>query len=85
MHDERVEISVADTGPGIPATEHGNVFRRLYRLEKSRTTPGSGLGLSLVKAIAELHGATITLRDNRPGLVVDISFPPGEPVQLADR
>jgi signal transduction histidine kinase len=45
-------------------------------LEKSRSTKGSGLGLSLVSAIAELHGARVTLADNNPGLVVDVSFPP---------
>ena len=66
---------VADTGPGIPVAERENVFRRLYRLEASRTTPGSGLGLALVKAIADLHGASITLSDNQPGLRVTIRFP----------
>ena len=71
----RTVFEVADTGPGIPEAERDKVFRRLYRLEKSRTTSGSGLGLSLVKAIAELHGAQITLADNEPGLVVRISFP----------
>jgi signal transduction histidine kinase len=67
--------AVWDSGPGIPAEEHEKVFRRLYRLEKSRTTPGSGLGLSLAAAIAELHGATIKLDDNRPGLRVTVCFP----------
>jgi len=69
------EILVADNGPGIPAAEHDKVFRRLYRLEKSRTTDGSGLGLSLVKAIADLHGAKIRLQDNAPGLRVSLNFP----------
>jgi len=68
-------IVVADTGPGIPPVERTRVFRRLYRLDKSRNTPGSGLGLSLVKAIADLHGATISLADNDPGLLVTIRFP----------
>lgn len=67
-------VRVRDTGPGIPAQEHERVFRRLYRLEKSRTTPGNGLGLSLVAAIAELHGARVALANNSPGLVVEISF-----------
>ncbi|MDB5541442.1 MAG: two-component sensor histidine kinase [Devosia sp.] len=69
-------LSVADTGPGIPPEERDRVFQRLYRLEKSRTTPGSGLGLSLVKAIADLHGAPIVLEDNAPGLRVTLRFPP---------
>ncbi|MGO8656991.1 sensor histidine kinase, partial [Rhizobium ruizarguesonis] len=64
----RAIVSVADSGPGIPAGERDKVFRRLYRLDKSRATPGSGLGLSLVKAIADLHSAEITMADNHPGL-----------------
>jgi signal transduction histidine kinase len=68
-------VVVADNGPGIPADEREKVFHRLYRLEKSRSTPGSGLGLSLVAAIAELHGARITLGDNNPGLLIQIDFP----------
>ena len=51
-----------------------NVFRRLYRLEKSRTTPGHGLGLSLVSAIVLLHDGTIELGDNKPGLSVTVTF-----------
>ncbi|MFC6689410.1 sensor histidine kinase [Jhaorihella thermophila] len=69
-------LEVSDTGPGIPESERDAVFRRLYRLESSRTTPGSGLGLSLVRAIADLHEARIELSDNRPGLRVMIHFPP---------
>ena len=67
-------VRFKDNGPGIPLDERENVFRRLYRLEKSRTTPGSGLGLSLVAAIAELHEATIVLSDNHPGLIVTMRF-----------
>jgi signal transduction histidine kinase len=74
-HDGTVTATVSDDGPGIPASERENVFRRLYRLDKSRTTPGSGLGLSLVRAVAELHGATLTLEDNQPGLRVRMAFP----------
>jgi signal transduction histidine kinase len=70
-----VLVKVCDSGPGIPAEERDNVFRRLYRLDSSRTTPGSGLGLSLVKAVADLHGAAIILKDNNPGLAVIVSFP----------
>lgn len=68
-------VSIADNGPGIPLSERDKVFQRLYRLEKSRTTPGSGLGLSLAEAIAKLHDASITLHDNRPGLEVRLGFP----------
>ncbi|MND09633.1 putative sensor-like histidine kinase YedV [compost metagenome] len=51
------------------------MLRRFYRLEASRTTPGSGLGLSLVAAVAELHGIRLELSDNRPGLRVKLAFP----------
>jgi signal transduction histidine kinase len=68
-------LQVSDTGPGIPVSERESVFRRFYRLEASRTTPGSGLGLALVKAIADLHGASVNLSDNRPGLRVTVRFP----------
>jgi signal transduction histidine kinase len=68
-------LRVADTGPGIPAAEREKVFRRFYRLESSRTTPGSGLGLALVKAVADLHGASVELSDNQPGLRVTVRFP----------
>jgi signal transduction histidine kinase len=70
-----IVVVVADDGPGIPAEEHAKVFRRFYRREASRTTPGSGLGLALVAAVAELHGARISLRDGKPGLVVELRFP----------
>ncbi|MFJ1310872.1 HAMP domain-containing sensor histidine kinase [Agrobacterium pusense] len=76
-HEGQILLSVADDGPGIPSEDHARVFDRFYRLEKSRTTIGSGLGLSLVKAIAELHGATAKLFDNAPGLRVLVQFPPG--------
>ena len=68
------ELCVADSGPGIPASEREKVFRRFYRLEASRTTPGSGLGLALVKAVADLHGASVELSDNQPGLRVTVRF-----------
>lgn len=73
--DGGVVFSVADNGSGIPKAERDKVFRRFYRVDKSRTTPGNGLGLSLVKAVAELHGAQISLSDNHPGLVVTVIFP----------
>ena len=65
---------IADDGAGIPEPERANVFRRFYRLERSRTTPGSGLGLALVAAVADLHGATVALADNQPGLKVTLQF-----------
>ncbi|WP_244730960.1 sensor histidine kinase [Mesorhizobium sp. 113-3-3] len=58
----------------MPAEEREKVFQRLYRLDTSRSTPGSGLGLSLVRAIADLHGATIALEDSGPGLAVIVAF-----------
>ena len=67
-------LRIADDGPGIPEAERGNVLKRFYRLERSRTTAGSGLGLSLVAAIVELHGSTIRILDNHPGLCVEIQF-----------
>ena len=74
-----VELSVADDGPGIPEAERDKVLRRLYRLERSRTTAGNGLGLSLVAAVADLHGARVTLSDNAPGLIVRLTFPDTPP------
>ncbi|WFU73920.1 HAMP domain-containing sensor histidine kinase [Bradyrhizobium sp. CB2312] len=69
------DIAIADDGPGIPAEQRDHVFKRFTRLEQSRYTPGNGLGLSLVAAVARLHGAEITLHDNAPGLTVRLSFP----------
>jgi signal transduction histidine kinase len=69
-------ITVADRGPGIPAAEQQTVLRRLYRLDRSRSTPGSGLGLALVDAIVKLHGGTLNLSDNAPGLRVTVEFQP---------
>jgi len=66
---------VADNGPGIPQDARDKVFRRFFRLETSRTTPGNGLGLSLVAAVAELHGIGVELADAAPGLVVTLRFP----------
>ena len=74
--DDGAVISVADDGPGLPADEHENVFKRFYRVERSRGTPGSGLGLSVVAAVARLHGASIEMLDNQPGLRVRLRFPP---------
>jgi signal transduction histidine kinase len=73
--DGVVEVSVGDKGPGIPLEDREKVFRRFFRREQSRTTPGSGLGLSLVLAIAELHGTKVLLADNHPGLKATLELP----------
>jgi signal transduction histidine kinase len=75
LNDSCAVIAISDDGPGIPAGEHQHVFRRFYRLERSRCTPGNGLGLSLVAAVASLHKARITLVDNAPGLKVELLLP----------
>jgi signal transduction histidine kinase len=72
--DGRPVISIADDGPGIPAEECEHVFKRFYRLEHSRYAPGNGLGLSLVAAVARLHGARIEMLDNAPGLRLKLWF-----------
>ena len=66
---------VADSGPGIPELEHQNVLKRFYRLDRSRSTPGNGLGLALVSAVAALHDIAIKFSDNNPGLRVTLKFP----------
>jgi signal transduction histidine kinase len=75
QNDGSAVLSVADDGPGIPDNECQHVLRRFYRLERSRGTPGNGLGLSLVAAVARLHGARIEMMDNRPGLKCRLWFP----------
>ncbi|MGK7866512.1 sensor histidine kinase [Falsiroseomonas sp. E2-1-a20] len=71
------EITVTDDGPGIPDAEKPLVLRRFHRLDAARTTPGSGLGLALVAAVAELHGMVLTLEDASPGLRVRLGVPQG--------
>jgi signal transduction histidine kinase len=68
-------VEVADQGPGIPQQDRETVLDRFVRLEASRTTPGNGLGLSLVRAIARRHSGSVVLDDNRPGLRVRLEFP----------
>jgi signal transduction histidine kinase len=67
-------LEVADDGPGIPAEEYARVLRRFYRLDRSRSTPGSGLGLALVAAVAKLHGTAPVLSDAAPGLRVTVDL-----------
>ena len=75
LREQDVELSVADDGAGIPADQHEAVLQRFHRLEGSRTTPGSGLGLPIVAAVAKRHGARLTLADASPGLKAMLVFP----------
>ncbi len=79
-----VIVEVTDRGVGIPPDSGKRVLERYYRLEKSRNMPGSGLGLSLVSAIAKLHSATLELEDNDPGLKVVLNFPKPESLKSGD-
>ncbi len=72
---DAAELTVADTGPGIPPAACQQVFQRFFRLEVSRSTPGSGLGLSLVEAVVHLHGISIRVSDNSPGTRITLSIP----------
>jgi signal transduction histidine kinase len=72
---DRILVEIADNGAGIPAGMRDKVLERFTRLDHSRSQPGSGLGLSLVSAIAGLHDATLELKDNAPGLMVQLTFP----------
>ena len=71
----QLQVSICDTGPGIPAEARDKVFERFYRLEASRSPPGNGLGLSLVAAIVNLHYGQLALSDNDPGLNLTITLP----------
>ena len=74
--DGGAALIVRDTGPGIPADMRAKVLERYVRLDQARSTPGSGLGLSMVAAVAKLHGAKLELGDNHPGLKVTLTFSP---------
>jgi hypothetical protein len=76
---ERIILTVEDHGPGIPQADRGRVIERFVRLEKSRSEPGSGLGLSLASAVARLHGGELKLEDNEPGLRSIIALPRAGP------
>jgi signal transduction histidine kinase len=76
---DRIMLSVADRGPGIPEADRGRVVERFVRLEQSRSAPGSGLGLSLASAVARLHGGELKLEDNHPGLRSIIALPRAGP------
>jgi signal transduction histidine kinase len=72
---DRVLLSVADHGPGIPVADRKHAVERFVRLEASRTLPGSGLGLSLASAVATLHGGDLRLDDAHPGLIATLAIP----------
>jgi signal transduction histidine kinase len=80
---DRILLTVADGGPGIPEADRGRAVERFVRLEQSRSQPGSGLGLSLAAAVARLHGGELRLEDNHPGLRTVISLPRAGPGQAA--
>ena len=73
--DKQTCLSVADSGIGIPEEERDRVFQRFYRVAKSRSLPGNGLGLSLVLAVMDIHHSKVELSDNSPGLIVELIFP----------
>jgi signal transduction histidine kinase len=79
VEGERVVLSVADRGPGIPEDQRAHAVERFVRLEQSRSQPGSGLGLSLASAIAHLHHGDLRLEDNAPGLRAVILLPRAGP------
>ncbi len=70
-----VDIVVADQGPGIPAADRERATERFFRGEIARSSPGSGLGLALVQAVAQLHGGSLHLEDAQPGVVAILSLP----------
>jgi signal transduction histidine kinase len=74
---EEAEVAVRDGGPGIPDAEKPKVVERFYRGDASRSAPGVGLGLSLVQAVAALHGGRLELADNHPGLAASLVLPRG--------
>jgi signal transduction histidine kinase len=76
LRDARPFLEVSDNGPGIPEADRARVLERFVRLDASRSVPGTGLGLSLVAAIAALHRAELVLEDNGPGLRASLIFQP---------
>jgi hypothetical protein len=68
-------IVVADRGPGVPAADRSRILERFVRLDEARSRPGSGLGLSLVQGIVRLHSGKLLIRDNEPGLRVELTLP----------
>lgn len=81
---DRLEITVADDGPGLAAEEHERITEPFYRAPGSRGTTGDGLGMTMVAAIAHAHRANLTIADNGPGLRVTIAFPTDAPARVSD-
>ena len=75
QHGENIHVSVGDNGHGIPPDQRDDVLKRFVRLDSARSTPGNGLGLSLVSAIVALHNGSLQLHDNKPGLRIEITLP----------
>lgn len=73
--DDMVHLSVVDNGPGVPNGDREKILQRFYRAERSRTTPGNGLGLSLVTAVAAAHGGKVIVGAQEPGLAVTLVLP----------
>ncbi len=71
-NEDAIIITISDTGAGIPEDQREHVFKRFVRLDNARTSVGNGLGLSLVKAVMDQHEADIVLKDNNPGLIVEV-------------
>jgi signal transduction histidine kinase len=74
-----ITLSVSDNGPGVPEEDRERIIRRFYQVDPSRTRGSSGLGLSIVNAIVNLHGARLAISDARPGLRVTVAFPDAPP------
>ena len=72
---KRIVGCVSDSGLGVPTTEHELIFRRFHRSPESHSVSGSGLGLSLVKAVADIHGIAVSAEDATPGLRIVMRFP----------
>jgi signal transduction histidine kinase len=83
VESDKVVIVVADNGPGIPPEFYDKITDKFFRLESSRSTPGNGLGLSLVNAAIKLHRGEIHFSDNQPGLIVTITLPLAESATVA--
>jgi signal transduction histidine kinase len=82
VSDRKIRISVADQGPGIPEADRERAAERFFRGEQARSTPGSGLGLALVQAVATLHDGALLLEDARPGLRATLSLPAVPPARM---